>query len=240
LHHYTRQTIYTFDLDRPFRESTDSPEIVPLAAALLHQVESVERRGPYQLGGHSLGGVLAVEMARQPHALGERASLLVLIDTHRANCPRRATRLEIEWEHWKGMRGLSPSGKLRDLAHRLGNRWRKATSRWKARMVQNASSVGATIHETVPRRSLAQASRSHRATRPTYPGPLLLLCAIEQPHSLSHRFDDPDNDWRTLVRGEIRVFPIPAAHFTMFHEPGIQAVAEAVRFCLLSKALERQ
>jgi thioesterase domain-containing protein/acyl carrier protein len=234
------QTIYTFDLDRPFHESAGSPEIVPLAAALLRQVRSVQPRGPYQLGGYSLGGVLAYEMARQLHALGERVGLLVLIDTYGRNYPRRATRLEMEWHHWQRIRGLSPAEKLRDVAHRLGTRWRKATSRWKAWMVRNASPVAATNGQAVARRTLAQASWSYLASRPTYPGLLTLLRAVERPNYIGHNFDDPENGWRPLARGGIRVIPIAAAHLTMFQEPGLQAVAEALRSCLRREAQDRQ
>jgi amino acid adenylation domain-containing protein len=239
LHLDPRQTVFTFDFDRPFRESLDSPEIVPLAAALLHQLQSVQPRGPYLLGGYSLGGIVAFEMARQLHALGERVALLVLIDTYGPDYPRRATRWEMEWQHWQRMRGLSPSGKLRDLAHRLRNRWRRATSRWKVRALQDASADYATTGRAVPRRTLAHASWSYLAVRPTYLGPLVLLRAIEQPHSLGDRFDDPENGWRTLVRGGIRVFPIPAAHLTMFQEPGIHAVADVLQSCLRHETLDR-
>lgn len=48
-------------------------------------LRAFQPRGPYQLGGHCNGGLLAFEMARQLEAQGERVNLLVLIAATGAN-----------------------------------------------------------------------------------------------------------------------------------------------------------
>ena len=53
-----------------------------MAARYLRDIRRFQPVGPYHLGGYSLGGVLAAEMARQLHADGERVGLLALFDTY--------------------------------------------------------------------------------------------------------------------------------------------------------------
>lgn len=61
-----------------------------MAAAYLCGVRAQQPHGPYLLGGYSMGGVVAFEMARQLEACGEHAELLVLVDSF-APCAERAS-----------------------------------------------------------------------------------------------------------------------------------------------------
>ncbi|MCP4659450.1 MAG: non-ribosomal peptide synthetase, partial [bacterium] len=56
-------------------------EIAGMAELYLEAVRAVEPAGPYRLGGWSMGGVVAFEMARQLAAEGEEIELLALIDS---------------------------------------------------------------------------------------------------------------------------------------------------------------
>jgi thioesterase domain-containing protein/acyl carrier protein len=51
------------------------------AAVYIEAIKAVQPEGPYQLGGWSMGGVIAYEMAQQLHCQGEAINLLVLLDT---------------------------------------------------------------------------------------------------------------------------------------------------------------
>ncbi len=68
------------------------PGIEQMAARYLDAIRTVQPRGPYALGGWSLGGTIAFEIARLLHAAGEEVALLALIDSH-ATHPSRATPL---------------------------------------------------------------------------------------------------------------------------------------------------
>ena len=56
------------------------PSVEAMAAAYLRDVREQQPHGPYLIGGYSMGGVVAFEMARQLDAVGEETGLLVLID----------------------------------------------------------------------------------------------------------------------------------------------------------------
>jgi thioesterase domain-containing protein len=61
------------------REEPDLP-LEALASSYLESVRSVQASGPYALGGYSMGGVVAFEMARQLQAQGESVALLAILD----------------------------------------------------------------------------------------------------------------------------------------------------------------
>lgn len=64
--------------------------IEDMATRYLQEICKVQSQGPYYLGGFSMGGEIAFEMARQLNAQGERVALLVMFDTGN---PARAIRM---------------------------------------------------------------------------------------------------------------------------------------------------
>jgi thioesterase domain-containing protein len=52
-----------------------------MAAHYIAEIRSVQPVGPYHLAGHSLGGWVAFEMARQLQRDGHEVSMLAIIDT---------------------------------------------------------------------------------------------------------------------------------------------------------------
>jgi amino acid adenylation domain-containing protein len=61
-------------------EAEPHTQIEMMAAEYIAAIRVVQPKGPYLLGGWSLGGVIAHEMARQLQEQGEQIALLVLID----------------------------------------------------------------------------------------------------------------------------------------------------------------
>ncbi len=52
-----------------------------LVSLYIKEIKTVQSEGPYLLGGHSYGGVVAFEMARQLRENGEEVKFIVLIDS---------------------------------------------------------------------------------------------------------------------------------------------------------------
>jgi amino acid adenylation domain-containing protein len=70
-------------LQAPSRE--DASAVLSIEALAAEYRAAIQRRqphGPYRLGGWSLGGVIAFEMARQLQERGEEVTLLALLDSH--------------------------------------------------------------------------------------------------------------------------------------------------------------
>src|SRR5262249_37663095 len=77
-------------LDQPFYAlqarglmGTQEPHtrIEEMAADYLHAIRAVQESGPYSLGGWSMGGLIAFEMARQLEQQGEQVAAVALFDT---------------------------------------------------------------------------------------------------------------------------------------------------------------
>ncbi|AKT41173.1 non-ribosomal peptide synthetase [Chondromyces crocatus] len=77
--------------DRPFYglqspglqgERAPSDDVHEMATLYLEAVREQQPRGPYLLGGWSMGGCIAFEMARRLQEEGETVALLALIDSH--------------------------------------------------------------------------------------------------------------------------------------------------------------
>jgi thioesterase domain-containing protein/acyl carrier protein len=62
------------------KDQTPHTEIGAMAADYVEAVRAFQPSGPYLLGGWSMGGIVAFEMARQLEAQGQRVSLLAVID----------------------------------------------------------------------------------------------------------------------------------------------------------------
>ncbi|MDA9983452.1 AMP-binding protein, partial [Gammaproteobacteria bacterium] len=54
--------------------------IEDIAAHYIEEIQCVQPRGPYFLGGHSIGGLIAFEMAQQLHRAGQGLAFLALFD----------------------------------------------------------------------------------------------------------------------------------------------------------------
>src|SRR5262249_39565166 len=62
-------------------EQEPQTRVEAMAADYLEAVQTVQPHGPYLLGGWSMGGLIALEMAKQLEAQGEEVRLLALFDT---------------------------------------------------------------------------------------------------------------------------------------------------------------
>jgi amino acid adenylation domain-containing protein len=69
-----------FGLQLPEVDAATPTELPALAALYVQALRGAQPEGPYHLGGWSLGGVVAFEMARQLAASGQAVALLALVD----------------------------------------------------------------------------------------------------------------------------------------------------------------
>ena len=67
---------------RGFRTSREPLRGVhAMAAYYIHIIKSIQLNGPYELGGYSLGGLIAYEVTRQLQELGDIVKSIVMLDT---------------------------------------------------------------------------------------------------------------------------------------------------------------
>lgn len=179
-------------------------------------VRSRQRNGPYVFVGHSMGGVLALELAHAFHLAGEARVGVVLLDSrpHGSLSESAAVQELSLLDVFKGMRA-QPVFNL-DLMLHLLLRLEHAARSGKIPaglslipMLQQLAALG-----QVPVRE--------------YAFPVLLLRAETALPS-----DGPDDDetfgWRGLCRGAFDVRLVPGDHFSMVRDPHARVVADRLQ-----------
>jgi thioesterase domain-containing protein len=98
------QPVYALqNLDSGNQDERDSLCIEDMAARYIEAIQTVRPHGPYMLGGSSMGGAVAFEMAVQLNAQKQHVSLVAMLDTPARIIPHmqgqeRYTRLAVELE----------------------------------------------------------------------------------------------------------------------------------------------
>ncbi|AFU01083.1 hybrid non-ribosomal peptide synthetase/type I polyketide synthase [Nocardia brasiliensis] len=177
--------------------------IAEAAARNVRALLAVHAGGPIVLGGHSSGGVLAHEMARQLLDLGQPVRLVVLLDTTTFTDARKYNLRNAEDV-------LAAFESFRDTAP---DAWRAFTT-----AMNNDADIRAVIVAT------NTAIREHEAA--TVATDLLYLRAAQT----NEVFDPhPETEWRQLFSGRTTVRTVPGNHFTVLDRPHVTAVAQELR-----------
>jgi amino acid adenylation domain-containing protein/non-ribosomal peptide synthase protein (TIGR01720 family) len=195
-----------------------------LVQPLLTKLRAVLPRGPYLVGGWSLGGLAAFEMAQRLERDGQRVALLALLDTSWPRpLPPRTTRLTRLLGQFAKQLGLTvPAGLLRRLP--LHEQLTLVLDRAKraARLPPGMEITELQEHLRLYQTYLRAAQRY---TPAAYPGKILLV----RPASAVPKGDLPGG-W-DKVAGDVELRVVPGDHFSMLREPHVRALAEELRTC---------
>ncbi len=183
--------------------------LVGMVPGLLGAVREVWPRGPYYLCGHSLGGVIAYEMAGWLAAEGEEVAWLALADTQTPAALRR---------FYAGL--MSPMNRLRRQV-RLG------PARLAAKVWEVAGRRFRGGHEGVP--GLPAAAFDHEGARAIYEASD--VAGHELPLDLYVTTDGVQMSrseylgWDAVHRGIQTRHEAPGDHMTMLSEPNVNVLA---------------
>jgi thioesterase domain-containing protein len=203
-------------------EGDDPPydDLPSMAARYLEDVRARQATGPYLLGGWSMGGLVAYEMAQQLVSADEQVGLLVLIETPTPDLvedlPDEAAVLARLLD---GMVELDPAG-LREMPgpERLRHALAQAE---RAQLVPPGTDPDRAQHLFDVYTAHHRAVRSYPA-RP-FGGPACLLRAAQTDTPV------PDYGWGALLTGQWEVLEVPGTHDTIVWPPNVQRLAEVVR-----------
>jgi thioesterase domain-containing protein/acyl carrier protein len=218
-----------------------------IAGTLVEQIRRVSPMGPYRLAGHSFGGVIAFEIARQLEMQGAVVDLLLLWDSFApsgvVNHHRSALEVLAAFRH--RLSALELAARPRFL-YEVGTRTVRAAGRWAARLGQPSAPPAPleTFSRDEPLEQVRKASvEAYHQYRPgVYHGRAVLLRASDQPQYSGLRREirhDPLNGWGTLVLGGLEVHEIPGDHMALVEEPAASLVAEVTLKCLRGCHAER-
>jgi|GEM_PF-6793823 len=178
-------------------------DVPTIAARYVEELRSLQPKGPYVLGGHSSGGVIAYEMALQLLEQGEDVPMIVMIDTVSVEQSRRLgiTRPEDVLRLVEGFKTSAPQT---------------------YQMFVTALAENSTFREIVLQTNRALASYEPRACRTQ----ILYVRARERDTVLDAH---PETSWLELSEGLFTAHNAPGNHFTVMETPHVAAVARIVR-----------
>jgi len=241
----TEQPFYALQARGLDGESAPFTCVEDVAAYYLEAIRTVQAQGPYFLGGHSFGALVAFEMAQQLHRQGQTVALLAILDLPALRPDREP--IELDWNEAQWMAAIAQilealSGKTLGLsfddfqaldaddAHKL----------LKERLESvNLLPVDADINTV---RRLVQVIKADelaflRYVPPAgYPNRITLFKTgdvyQDELGILEEIPDDPAWGWGCLSTEQVEVLMVPGTHTTMLTEPHVQVLADKLRQCL--------
>ncbi|WP_158623685.1 non-ribosomal peptide synthetase [Corallococcus llansteffanensis] len=203
-----------------------------MAAHYVEELRKVQPHGPYRLGGWSLGGLIAFEMARQLVQSGEQVARLLLIDT-RAPDAEPPPLADAEAAVLSGLF-------LREVAQQTGGPLAPddegLTARDPEALLQalaQGSGPGEVDARVAELRTLRRVFESTlqatwRYVPDAYPGAVTLLRATRT----DGRAREASLGWERFALGGVEVHAVEGDHFSVMRSPDVDGLAERVRACL--------
>jgi len=196
-----------------------------MAANYVQKIQAIQGEGPYLLAGVGVGGIVALEMARQLMSQSKNVRMLVLMDTV---LPRPF------------QLGMTTSGFLisriyflRRVASYVKNRELlktvKAFLQYKG-MVNRSKRI---VEEEVPFDKIWMQARKvvDRYVPKVYPGRIVLFVSEKRrgfPADPRARIDP----WRKFFGGPLYTHIVPGEHLGILMEPNVKALAQQLSKCL--------
>jgi amino acid adenylation domain-containing protein len=236
------QPFYGLQAPAPGQNDLSLATVEEIARLYLQQIRSVQPKGPYFLGGWSLGGVIAWQLAEQMKLEGEAVSMLVLMDTKLP--PKNLASGELEEMPLLTWFAI-------DLCQLLGKDLRQFSEQFL--QLDARGQFGMILSELQHEGLLPQDPvRAEKQLRDFYD--------VFQRHAGAVReyqltpmqqeivvFEAGDGDsggqlgkqWAAWSRG-VKTYMIPGNHYTILRRPNVSILADHLRSCLQDARNEAQ
>ena len=202
-----------------------------MATEYIKAIRTVQPKGSYFLGGTSLGGLLAFEIAQQLHAEGEKVALLAMIDTPGPG--KMPKKLDSETEIM---------GFLLDTLFELDNSFLSLNSfpqvgNFEDQVIYalEQAKIAKLIPDDFPISQTRQFIQVFKANKEAiwsykpqiYPGKIIFFRAQDRCKEYDRLH--PEYPWIELAASGIEIYTIGGTHITINYEPYIQVIAEKIQ-----------
>ena len=222
-----------------------------MAAHYIKELRELQPAGPYFIGGRSLGGMIAFEMAHQLRTQGQQVGLLALLDTYpsgyaklrrdqntlRARFARFDQAVSRTKAHLANLKGLSLADKIFYLAAKSKFAPRKMKSQVWRRVHSSFANLGRPLPRALQDIKELNSLAVREYVPQVYDGHLTLFWASSDLRTSV----DLVGGWRALAGGGIDIREIPGTHLDIIKEPHVAELAQTLGDCLAqAQALQTQ
>ena len=186
--------------------------------------------GPYLIGGHSFGCILAFEIAQQLSAQGQEVALVALLDQ---GISRHVQVPFWDWVsgHVNNLLSLRSPQQVDYIWERLSSKIKQMIPKQVRQVYQNLIHKENTEHHerflTVMEANI-QAINHYEVK--AYPGKVTLFRSkISSPKRYAL---DPLGGWGEFALGGVEVIDVPGDHMSMIKEPNLPVLAAQLKACL--------
>ena len=192
--------------------------------------------GPYLLGGHCYGGILAFEIARQLVAQGQHVALLALFEAPTPGYPKPVR----HWRRYLRQSGTLVSALLRGKGVIVLEQIRAHLGVWETLFGRKQQALTRRVLVATRMQALIQPIepvelRNERAARAYIPGRLkcnvVHFLAADELHS-AVILDDPRLGWGDVVDEDFSVPQVPGIADGIFKPPNVGQLREQLRVLL--------
>jgi acyl-coenzyme A synthetase/AMP-(fatty) acid ligase/thioesterase domain-containing protein/acyl carrier protein len=230
------QPVYAFQAHGLERRGFPDWSVEKTARRHLEMIRILAPRGPYLLAGHSLGGLIAMEIAQQLAAAGEEVDMLSIMDTYLPSSLRIGPTEDGPGAAVGAAGADIGAAGAQEHARVYRNRLARFTQRLLPEQRANLTNV-ATLKKMVqlPLTGVVQfggleqfdvffnhGRLLERFYRPRpWGGRTIVYRSAENP--------DPENAWSTYLTGSHDIHYVPCEHFYLLREPHVIKISEHFR-----------
>ncbi|RKZ49841.1 MAG: hypothetical protein DRR00_16800 [Candidatus Parabeggiatoa sp. nov. 3] len=219
----TKQPFYGLQSAGLYGERKPLTRIEGMARLYIEALQTIQPQGPYQLGGWSLGGVVAFEMAQQLRKQGHQIKLLTLIDSYvPSNFPSDIDETQLMTLFTRDLRGIF--GNPFTLAER---QQRESDSYQQLNLtLEQAKKLNDLPANLKQQEHLWQVFKSNRLAMTRYQpqrylGRLIWFGATDSRITASKAI----SEWQELA-SDIETDTFPGDHYSLLQEPTVKLLAE--------------
>jgi pimeloyl-ACP methyl ester carboxylesterase len=218
-------------------EQPSHTRIEDMAARYLEELQTVQPKGPYLLGGYCLGGTVALDMAQQFHAQGQDVALLALFETH--NLSRMPSRSLLDRVYffsqrigflWDNLLLLDSRERMRFLMDKMkiANRGNKL---WYGLVLSGFGQklgLGNRQHQNLRKLRKLNDTAAFKYVPRVYPGRITQFRPVK---GYRHR-GNPELGWDDLAEGGVEIHELPVYPAAMLVEPFVAILADKLTECM--------
>ncbi|WP_017654192.1 non-ribosomal peptide synthetase [Fortiea contorta] len=241
----SEQTFYGLQAPGLNAESAPLTKVEEMATYYIQAMQNVQPQGPYFLGGHSFGGIVAYEIAQQLVKLGHEVALVAILDAPAPVASEKPIYIDVD-----------DATQLTETA-RLIERWVGKSLNISYEILQplELDEQFAYLKEQLIAVGLLPAGTDTKQVRglvevfeanlqasikyspqEIYPNRLTLLRAsevnAEDAALLTELRQDPAWGWGEFAAENIDIHLVPGDHITMMAQPHISVVAQQLKNCI--------